>query len=82
MKTIRDVINELTEMLATFGDIPVVITEVNEQGKPLTPVNGIVAIETGLADENHDWIDDNYDTACIFSTSEPKDILDRIYNNL
>lgn len=91
MKTIRDVINELTEMLATFGDLPVFITEANEPGKPLTPINGIVALEVGIADEvvyegtnneHYHWTNDEYDTACIFSTSEPKDIINRIYNNL
>ena len=82
MKTIRTVINELTEMLSTFGDIPVVTTEENEPGKPLTPLDAIVALETGLSDENHEWIDDQYDTVCIISTSRPTDVLDRITKNL
>ena len=82
MKTVKDVIHELVDFLETCGNVPVFITEENESGKPLTPVKSIVALETNIIDSNNKFIDNNYDTICIISTSSAKDVLDRITKDL
>lgn len=82
MKTVKDVIHELVDFLETCGDVPVFITEENEPGKPLTPVKSVVALEAGITDSNIEFIDNNYDTICIISTSPAKEVLDRITKDL
>lgn len=83
MMTVKDVLNEFMNILENFGDIPVVTTEENEPGKPLTPIQSVVALEAGLKEfDSDDWVNDDYDTICIVSTSKPKDVLDRIIKDL
>ena len=82
MKTIKNVINDLTEMLATFGDLPVMITEENEPGKPLTPLKAAVVLEAGLENTDGNGFEGDYDSICILSTSYADGVLDRITKNL
>ncbi len=78
MKRVKDVIEELNEILKNFGNLPVAVTEEAEEGKPLTPLASVVVLETGLSNAEHQWINDEYDSVCVLSTSRPKDVLGRI----
>ena len=82
MRRVKDVIEELNEILKNFGNLPVAVTEEAEEGKPLTPLASVVVLETGLSDDEHRWINDEYDSVCVLSTSRPKDVLGRITENM